>query len=168
MDKQDEGVSEEEVIESLGTIDEIVNFTLSEIPVSKLVKEKLNLNRKLKTWEIVLLTTTSIIWVPLLFVFLVAIFLIYVCLWSGVIALGSASISCLASSLVSILGLIDIFTSNISSGIFLIAIGMMMLGCGILLGLVTIKFSKIMIIVCKKILLKIKTLFVRKGEKYES
>lgn len=168
MDKQDEGVSEEEVIESLGTIDEIVNFTLSEIPVSKLVKEKLNLNRKLKTWEIVLLTTTSIIWVPLLFVFLVAIFLIYVCLWSGVIALGSASISCLASSLVSIPGLIDIFTSNISSGIFLIAIGMMMLGCGILLGLVTIKFSKIMIIVCKKILLKIKTLFVRKGEKYES
>lgn len=168
MDKQDEGVSEEEVIESLGTIDEIVNFTLSEIPVSKLVKEKLNLNRKLKIWEIVLLTITSIIWAPLLLVLLVVILSIYLCLWSGVIALGSVSVSCLASSLISIPGIIDIFTSDFSSGILLIAVGMMMLGFGILLGLLTIKLAKIMVVLCKKIVLKIKTYFVKKGEKYES
>ena len=64
MDKQDDGLSEEEAINSLGTIDEIINLTLSEISMPKLVKEKLNLNRKLKTWEIVLLSASSIIWVP--------------------------------------------------------------------------------------------------------
>ena len=53
-DKQEDGMSEEEAINSLGSIDEIVKDILNEIPIKKLVKEKLQLNRKLKTWEIVL------------------------------------------------------------------------------------------------------------------
>lgn len=164
MDKQDDGLSEEEAINSLGTIDEIINLTLSEVSMPKLVKEKLNLNRKLKTWEIVLLSATSIIWVPLLIVLLAVIFVVYVCIWSGVIALGSVSISCFATSLVGIFGLLDVLTLNVSSGLFSIGIGMVALGCGLLLGLLTIKLAKIMIVVCKKMLLKVKSLFVKRGE----
>lgn len=164
MDKQDDGLSEEEAINSLGTIDEIINLTLSEISMPKLVKEKLNLNRKLKTWEIVLLSASSIIWVPLLIVLLAVIFVVYVCIWSGVIALGSVSISCFAASLVGVFGLFDVLTLNVSSGLFSIGIGMASLGCGLLLGLLTIKLAKIMIIVCKKMLLKVKSLFVKRGE----
>lgn len=167
LDKIDEGISEEEAVNSLGSIDEIIDQTLKEISFPKLVKEKLNLNRKLQTWEIVLICATSIFWVPLLIVLLSVIIVVYICIWSGVIALGASSITCLATSLVAVLGIIDIVTLNISSGIFSIGIGLAMLGCGLLLGLLTLKLSKVMVLICKKLVLKCKSLFVKRGEKDE-
>ncbi len=166
-DKQEDGMSEEEAINSLGSIDEIVKDILNEIPIKKLVKEKLQLNRKLKTWEIVLLSVTSIIWVPIAIVMFAVILVLYVCLWSGVISLGAAAISCLASSFVAIIGSIAFVTGNVCKGLFLIGVGMASLGVGTLLGILTFKFAKIMVIVCKKIILKIKSLFIR-GEKNEN
>lgn len=165
-DKLEDGMTEVEAINSLGTLDEIVNNTLKEIPFKKLVKEKLNLNRKLKTWEIVLLSTTAIIWIPILIVMLAVALVLYVCLWSGVITLASGAVSCAATSLIIILGIMDLFTANFGSGLVLIGIGMTSLGMAILLGLLTFKLAKIMIIVCKKLVLKIKSLFIR-GEKNE-
>lgn len=167
LDKIDEGISEEEAVNSLGSIDEIIDQTLKEISFPKLVKEKLNLNRKLQTWEIVLICVTSILWVPLLIVLLSVILVVYICIWSGVIALGASAITCLATSLVAVLGILDIVTLNISSGIFSIGIGLAMLGCGLLLGLLTLKLSKIMVLICKKLVLKCKSLFVKRGEKDE-
>lgn len=166
-DKQEDGMSEEEAINSLGSIDEIVKDILNEIPIKKLVKEKLQLNRKLKTWEIVLLSATSIIWVPIAIVMFAVILVLYVCLWSGVISLGAAAISCLASSFIAIIGSIDLITGNVCNGLFLIGTGIASLGIGVLLGILTFKFAKIMVIVCKKIILKIKSLFIR-GEKNEN
>lgn len=166
-DKQEDGMSEEEAINSLGSIDEIVKDILNEIPIKKLVKEKLQLNRKLKTWEIVLLSATSIIWVPIAIVMFAVILVLYVCLWSGVISLGAAAISCLASSFIAIIGSIDFVTGNVCNGLFLIGTGIASLGIGVLLGILTFKFAKIMVIVCKKIILKIKSLFIR-GEKNEN
>lgn len=166
-DKQEDGMSEEEAINSLGSIDEIVKDILNEIPIKKLVKEKLQLNRKLKTWEIVLLSATSIIWVPIAIVMFAVILVLYVCLWSGVISLGAAAISCLASSFIAIIGSIDFITGNVCNGLFLIGTGIASLGIGVLLGILTFKFAKIMVIVCKKIILKIKSLFIR-GEKNEN
>ena len=166
-DKQEDSMSEEEAINSLGSIDEIVKDILNEIPIKKLVKEKLQLNRKLKTWEIVLLSATSIIWVPIAIVMFAVILVLYVCLWSGVISLGAAAISCLASSFIAIIGSIDFATGNVCNGLFLIGTGIASLGIGVLLGILTFKFAKIMVIVCKKIILKIKSLFIR-GEKNEN
>lgn len=165
-DKLEDGMTEVAAINSLGTFDEIVNNTLKEIPFKKLVKEKLHLNRKLKTWEIVLLSSTSIIWIPILIVMLAVALVLYVCLWSGVITLASGAVSCGATSLIIILGVIDLFTANFGSGLVLIGMGMTSLGTAILLGLLTFKLVKIMIIVCKKLVLKIKSLFIR-GEKNE-
>ncbi len=166
-DKQEDGMSEIDAVKSLGTLDEIVNNTLKEIPIKKLVKEKLNLNRKLKTWEIVVLSLTSIIWVPVSIVMIAAVLVLYVCLWSGVIALAAGAVSCAATSLVIILGLLDFVTGNFGSGLVLMGIGMISLGAAILLGILTFEFAKVMVIVCKKIILKIKSLFIKRGEKNE-
>ena len=165
-DKLDDGLEEKEAIDSLGSIDEMVNNTLKDIPMNKLAKEKLNLNRKLKTWEIVLLSATSIIWVPILIALMVVVVAIYIGLWSGVIGLASGTVSCAATSLIIIPGLVDVITGNFGSGIVIIGIGMASLGMSILLGILTFELAKIMVIVCKKIVLKIKSLFIR-GEKNE-
>ena len=163
-DKIEDGISEEEAIKSLGSVDEIVNLTLSEISFPKLVKEKFNLNRKLKTWEIVLLAATFYIWIPLLIVGIALVLVAYICLWSGVIALAAGAISCAATSLTVILGLIDIVTGNVGSGFFLMGIGVASTGVAIILGMLTFRLAKLMVIVCKKLILKIKSLFIKRGD----
>ena len=165
-DKVEDGMSEEEAINSLGTFDEVVKNTLKDIPFKKLVKEKLQSNRKLKTWEIVLISATAIIWLPIAISLAAAFLSLYVGLWSGVIALGAGAVSCAATSLIVIVGIIDLVTANVGSGLVLIGVGVASLGIAILLGILTIELSKIMVMVCKKIVLKIKSWFIR-GEKNE-
>ena len=164
-DKIEEGVSEEEAVNSLGMLDDIVNNILKEIPIKKIVIEKLQPKRKLKTWEIVLLSVTGIIWIPMLIVVFALILTLYISLWSGVITSGALTISTGLTSLTTIFGVIDIFAGNISSGLVLIGIGLFSLGIAILFGILTIEFSKVMINICKKIVLKVKELFIGGGKK---
>ena len=166
-DKVEDGISEQDAIESLGSIDEIVKSILSDIPIKKLVKEKFGLKRKLKTWEIVLLSLTSIIWIPLLIVFMAIILTLYICLWSGVICVGAISIGALAESLLCAFGALDVILGNLGSGIVLIGFSMFFAGVAILTAIATFKFGKLMVIVCKKIILWIKSLFIKRGENYE-
>ena len=166
-DKIEEGIMEEEAIDSLGEIDSIVNEILSSVSIPKLVKEKFSPKRKLKNWEIVLLTLTSIIWLPLLFVATVVVLVGYICLWSGVISLGAVALYSLVNSYLVVMGLIDAFSGNVGSGFVLIGFGLFFIGMAIILGLLTYNLAKIMFKVCKKLILKIKSLFIRRREKYE-
>lgn len=166
-DKMEDGLSEEDAVNSLGSVDEIVNNTLADVSIPKLVKEKIGLNRKLKTWEIILLASTFYIWVPLLIAILATILVVYICLWSGVISLGAGALSCGVSGIIALIGIVDIFTGNLGSGIVLVGMGLMLTGAAILLGVLTILLSKVMVNVCKKLVLKIKSLIVKRGETNE-
>ena len=65
-DKLEDGISEEEAVLSLGTIEEIVKNFLNEMPLKKLVKNKIK-DKKMSTSLVVLLSSTAIIWLPVLF-----------------------------------------------------------------------------------------------------
>ena len=64
-DRMEDGISEEEAVEGIGTVDQIYEQIMSDMPLVKLVKEKVKPKRKLKAWEIVLLTLGSPVWIPL-------------------------------------------------------------------------------------------------------
>lgn len=168
LDKMEEGQTEEEAIASLDSIDEIVKVTLSNVSIPKLVKEKFAPKRSLKTWEIVVIASTAIIWVPLAIVLLSVILSLYVGLWSGVIALAASTISVGASSLIIVGGILDLCMGHAASGIFTIGLALAFLGTALLLGLLTFKLSKLMVVLCKKIILWIKSLFIKRGEKDEN
>ena len=168
LDKMEEGQLEEEAIASLDSIDEIVKSTLSNVSIPKLVKEKFAPKRSLKTWEIVVIAATSIIWVPLAIALLSIILSLYVGLWSGVIALAASTVSVGALSLIIVGGILDLCTGHVASGIFTIGLALAFLGISLLLGLLTVKLSKLMVVLCKKIILRIKSLFVKRGEKNEN
>lgn len=168
LDKIEEGQTEEEAIASLDSIDEIVKATLSNVSIPKLVKEKFAPKRSLKTWEIVVIASTAIIWIPLAIVLLSVILSLYVGLWSGVIALAASTISVGASSLIIVGGILDLCMGHTASGIFTIGLALAFLGTALLLGLLTFKLSKLMVILCKKIILWIKSLFIKRGEKDEN
>ena len=127
-DRIEDGFSEEQAVEQIGTVESVAQQILVEIPLSKIVKERITPSRKLKTWEIVLLALGSPIWLALLIsAFAVAISL-YAVLWSLVVCTWAVFVSFCAGVVGGVLGgpVIMIFT-NAPSGFVLI-------GCGLLCG----------------------------------
>ena len=65
-DRTEEGMTESEAVSGVGTVKEVAAQILSDIPLGKLVKEKVKPNRTLKAWEIVLLILGSPVCLSLL------------------------------------------------------------------------------------------------------
>ena len=58
-DRMEDGLSEEDAVNDIGTVEDIAQQILTEIPLSKIVKEKIKKKRSLKAWEIVLIFMPS-------------------------------------------------------------------------------------------------------------
>lgn len=65
-DRIDEGLSEGDAVCALGSTDEITTEIVSDIPLAKIVKEKIKPKRALRVWEILLIALGSPIWLSLL------------------------------------------------------------------------------------------------------
>lgn len=64
-DRTEDGRTEEEAVAEIGGADEIAAQIIADIPLTRLVKEKIKPKRRLKTWEIVLIVLGSPIWLSL-------------------------------------------------------------------------------------------------------
>lgn len=84
-DRMEEGLSEEDAVNEIGSVDTIISQTVADIPLTKLMKEKAP-QRRLSVWEIVLLVLGSPIWISLLIAAFAVILSIYVAWWSVIIS----------------------------------------------------------------------------------
>lgn len=125
-DRVEEGLTEAQAIAQLGTLENIVAQIMSEIPLTKLVKEKVKPSRTLKAWEIVLLALGSPIWLSLLIALFAIIVSIYTVIWSIIISLWAIEISFIACSVSGA------FASVVFMARGTIVSGVAMLGAGIL------------------------------------
>lgn len=89
-DRMEEGVAEEAAVKEIGSVDALVSQIIAEIPLGKLVKEKIAPKRKLKAWEIVLLALGSPIWLSLLIAAAAVLLSAAAALWSGCAAAWAA------------------------------------------------------------------------------
>ena len=101
-DRLEDGLTEEEAVESLGTPDEVAAQVLAEIPMAMILREKVRPKRGRKAWETVLLILGSPIWLSLLIAAFAVGFSLYVVLWVIVfslwvvaLALGASALGCL-------------------------------------------------------------------------
>lgn len=164
-DRMEEGVSEEDAIRDLGTTDEIISQIISDIPLSKIVKEKVKPKKKLKIWEIVLLILGSPIWSSLLIAAFAVFFSLYVALWSVLISFWAVFVSFGASSLGGIVGgIILALSGNIPSGVSLISAGIICAGLCIFSFFGCKAATKGTLVLTKKIAFLIKNLFIKKEE----
>ena len=65
-DRIEDGMEEKDAVRAVGTPEEAANEALAEIPLTKLVKNRVRPSRRLRAWEIVLLALGSPIWLSLL------------------------------------------------------------------------------------------------------
>ena len=54
-DRMEEGVSEDEAVAAVGTVEDVAAQIIADIPFAKLIKERVKPKRRLKAWEIILL-----------------------------------------------------------------------------------------------------------------
>ena len=64
-DQMEDGLSEEDAVLAVGSIDEIVTQVVADIPLTKIAKERIKTKRRLSVGEIILLALGSPIWLSL-------------------------------------------------------------------------------------------------------
>ena len=163
-DRMEDGLPEEAVA-GIGTVDGIVEQIMSEIPLSKLVREKVKSKRSLKAWEIILLVLGSPIWLPIL-ISVLAIFLsVYVIIWAVAVCIYAACFSMAAGAVGGISGLfISLFKGAPAVALFSLGAAAVCAGLSILLLYVSVWVTKLILKMTKRIVLGIKTSFVGKEE----
>ena len=163
-DRIEEGISEEEAVLAVGSVSEIVEQIVSDIPLVKIAKERIKSKRHLKVWEIVLLALGSPIWFSLAVAVFAVIFSLYIVLWSLIISLWSVFASVVACGVGGIaVGIGFAFFGNTLTGIAIIGAGLFCTGISIFLFFLSKVTTKGILLLTKKIILSIKNKIL-KGE----
>lgn len=160
-DRMEEGLSQEEAVAEIGSVKDIVSQIMSEIPLSRLVKEKVKPKRALRAWEIVLLALGSPIWISLLIAALAIVFSLYVVLWSVIICLWAAGLGIAGGSLGGILSAVILtIQGNFLQGAAVLGATLVCAGIFILWFFMCQQILKGVLLLTKKLALGFKYLVV--------
>ena len=162
-DRIEDGCGEEEAVASLGSVDKVASEILADMPLAKIVKERVRPKRILRTWEIFLIVLGSPVWVPLLIAAISVVFAIYIVLWSLVVSVAAVVISLGAAAVACVFGgtVIAIF-SKTAMGIVCVGAGLLLAGLTMFAYFGCVYTVKGIVFVSKKIWLGIKYCFIGK------
>lgn len=162
-DRMEEGLSEEEAVSSVGSVEEIVTQTVAETPLVKIAKERIKPKRELQTWEVVLLVLGAPVWFPLGIAALSVIFSVYITLWSVIASFWAVFGALAACALAFIAVGIGFALSGFKlSGIAMVGLGLVCAGLSIFLFFGCKASTQGAVWLTKKIALWIKNLFIKK------
>lgn len=133
-DRMEEGLSEEDAVAAVGSVDEIASQIIADIPLSTILKKKLKPKRRLGTGTTILLILGSPVWLPLLISGFAVVFSLYISLWAVVISLWSVVASlwgCTLGGIVS--GVFFAVNGNMTAGAALLGCALICAGLSILL-----------------------------------
>lgn len=162
-DKIEDGILEEDAVKSIGDVDDITSQIITEIPLSKIVKEKLKINRKLEFWEIALMILCAPILISVIVGLFVVIFSIYISLWSVVVSLWAGFVSLCVGAVYGILvgGALMIFGDTFVNFV-IFSLGILAAGLAIFLYFGCKYTTKGMVYITKKLIYLIKIAFAKK------
>ena len=89
-DRKEEGLTEEQAVAAIGSVDEVSAQIIADIPLTKIAKERLKPKKRLRAWEIALIALDFPLWFSLLTAAVAVIFALYVSLWSVACAFWAA------------------------------------------------------------------------------
>lgn len=163
-DRMEEGLSEEQAVAEIGTVEEVISRIVAETPLSKLVREKVKPKRTLGTWGIVLLILGSPLWLTLSMAALTVILAAYVVVWALIVSIWALEASLAACSLVGLLTTgIYVFQGSVPAGAAMLGVGIFCAGLTILLFFGCKEATKGSLWLTQKAVLGMKSLFFGKG-----
>ena len=164
-DQMEDGLSEEDAVSAVGSIDEIVTQVVTDIPLTKIAKERIKPKRRLSVGEIILLALGSPIWLSLGIAVFAVVLSLYAVLWSLIVSVWAIFASTAACSIGGVLSCI-IFTigGNGASGVAMLAAGIVCSGLSILMFYGCKAATKGILMLTKKMAVWIKNCFIKKEE----
>ncbi len=164
-DRMEEGLSEQEAVDGIGSVDAIVSQIVADIPLAKMVKEKIAPKKGRNAWEIVLLILGSPIWLTLLIAAFAVILSFYVVWWSVIISLWAVFVSFVGCALGGIVtGVGFALYGKGFTGLAMVGAGLVCTGLSIFLFYGCMAATKGTLVRTKKLTFGMKYWFVRKEE----
>ena len=163
------GVPEEVAIAGIGSVDDIVAQVVSEIPLTKLVKEKIkpeSTKKGGKAGKAVAMALTFPLWFPLLITAFVLFLTFLIVLWAIVVTLFACTAGFLAGAIGAFVCVIPwVLMGNVAGAVFMIGAAIICAGFTLLTLALGVLLSKGIIKLTGLIFVGIKSLFVGKEGK---
>lgn len=161
-DRVEDGLSEDEAVADMGSPDAAVEQILEEMPLTKLVKEKIKPKHELKAWEVVLIVLGSPVWIPLLITAVVLLLTLWIVAFALLISFYAVVLSFVAAGIGGLICTIPLFIAN-SPYMAVLMFGTALIGAGIaILFVVSVKPITVGIFrVCKASVNGVKRMFVK-------
>ena len=119
----EEGLTEEEAINKIGSVQKIIEQIIIETPFNKVVKEKIKPQKKFRVWELILIILGSPIWLSLLIAGFAVILSIYIVIWALVISLWAVFGSLIVTTVgCIILGILEFIISDFKMGLIFLSL----------------------------------------------
>lgn len=161
-DRMEEGLSEQEAVDGIGSVDSVVSQILGDIPLSKLVKEKITPKKQLKAWMIVLIILGAPIWFSLAVAAVSVAFALYFSLWSIIVSLWAVFASlviCVPGGIAA--GLAAFVSGGGLAGIALMGAGLVCVGLSVFAFFGCKALTKGTIALTKKVAVAVKRAFIK-------
>lgn len=164
-DRMEEGCSEEEAVSGIGPVQEVIAQIVAEIPLTRLVKEKIKPKHSLRVWEIVLLVLGSPLWLSLLVAALAVVLSFYVVIWSVILCLWAVEAS-LALSAVGglVMGVVLACQGSGLTSLAVIGGGLVCAGLSIFLFFGCREVTRLLLLMTGKLILGVKNRVVKREE----
>ena len=164
-DRMEEGLSEEEAVAQIGSVEDIVAQIIADTPFTKLVKEKLKPKKRMKAWEIVLLVLGSPIWLALGISAFAVVLALYICLWAVIVSLWPVFGSLVGGGFgLMVAGIVIALGGEGLTGIAVLGAGCLCVGLSILAFYGCKMATKGTLLLTKKLAIRIKTGFAKKED----
>lgn len=164
-DRIEEGLSENEAVSEIGSVDTVISQILEDTPLVKLVKQKIRPKKRISAWEIVFLILGSPIWLSLIIAAFAVVISVYAAVWSLIIALWSVFVSLAAAALGGAAGGIWFaVTAKAVTGLAAAGTGVFCAGLSVFMFFACKAATKGILLLTKKAALGIKGCFINRRE----
>lgn len=164
-DRIEDGMTEEQAVAEIGSVEDAVSQILSEQSLGKLVRAKVKPSRALRGWEIVLLILGSPLWLPLILAALAVFLSFYLVIWAVIITLYAVDLAFGISGIAGLIGAVMLLTMGRPMQLLmLLGIGLVLIGLTVLLFFAFTLLARAILLLSKKFLLCIKSMFIKKGD----
>ena len=164
-DRIEEGLSENEAVSEIGSVDTVISQILDDTPLVKLVKQKMRPKKRMNAWEIVFLILGSPIWLSLIIAAFAVVISVYAAVWSLIIALWSVFVSLVAAALGGAAGGIWFaVTAKAVTGLAAAGTGVFCAGLSVFMFFACKAATKGILLLTKKAALGIKGCFMNRRE----
>lgn len=164
-DRIEEGLSENEAVSEIGSVDTVISQILEDTPLVKLVKQKIRPKKRISAWEIVFLILGSPIWLSLIIAAFAVVISVYAAVWSLIIALWSVFVSLVAAALGGAAGGIWFaVTAKAVTGLAAAGTGVFCAGLSVFMFFTCKAATNGILLLTKKVALGIKGCFMNRRE----